>query len=83
MNKILVSVYVIAIDKKYDLFIPINLKTDVAIDFIQKSIFELSKENYMIHNEAKLYEVETGCIINKDNIVKFSGMKNGSNLLLI
>lgn len=84
MKKILVSIFVLCIGEQYDLFIPIDMKLLDAINLIQKSIYELSGEEYVIRkdNEVLLYN-DDGKIINSNNIVKFSGLKNGSRVLLV
>lgn len=83
MDKILVSIYVLAIDEEYDMFIPINEKVSNIVDLIQQTIKELSGGYYQINSKALLYNGIDGNIINSNNIVKFSGLKNGSRLLLI
>ncbi len=83
MDKILISVYVLAIDEEYDMFIPINEKVSNVVDLIQQSVNELSGGYYQINSKALLYNGIDGNIINSNNIVKFSGLKNGSRLLLI
>lgn len=83
MDKILISVYVLAIDEEYDMFIPINEKVFNIIDLVQQTIKELSGGYYQINSKALLYNGIDGNIINSNNIVKFSGLKNGSRLLLI
>lgn len=83
MDKILISVYVLSLDEHYDLFVPINLKATQFVGMLQKLIYELSGENYVIQNEVRLIEQDTGQIINLNNIIKYSGIKNGSKLLLL
>ena len=82
MNKILVTVYVLTLDNQYDLLIPININTIDAIDLIQNSIVDLVGEEYIVNKNAFLYD-EKGCIINPNNIIKFSGLKNGSKVMLV
>lgn len=82
MNKILVTIYVFAIETQYDILIPINIKVKDAIELLQDSIIDLSGNSYVKNPEAVLYDGE-GKIINPENIVKFSGLKNGSKLLLV
>ena len=55
-----------------------------AINLIQKSIFEMSEGNYVIKqdNQIMLFN-EAGNIINSNNVVKYSGLKNGSKVLMI
>lgn len=83
MNKILVTFYVPTIDEEYNLFIPINLKLSDALKLIQQAIFDLSGEYYVINSNAVLIDSLEGKIINSNNIVKFSGLRNGSKVMLI
>jgi len=83
MNKILITVYVLYTGEEYDLFVPIGLKVSNVIDLIQKTVNELDNQVYVIKpsEEIKLFD-EKGNIINQNNIVKFSGLKNGSKVVL-
>ena len=83
MDQILVNIYVLTIDDNFDMFIPINENVSNLITKIQKSIYELSNEEYVINPNAVLYNGIDGKIINPNNIVKFSGLTNGSRLLLV
>ena len=84
MKRILISILVLSIEEEYDIFIPIDMKFNQVINLIQKSIYELSEERYTIKkdNEVILFN-EDGYIINTNNVVKFSGVKNGSKLVLV
>lgn len=82
MNKILVTVYVLCLETQYDLLIPINLTIKESVDLIQQAICELTSNSYKKNTEALLYD-ENGKVINYNNIVKFSGLKNGSKVMLI
>lgn len=82
MNKILITIYVLKIEKQFDLMIPINLSVKEAIDLIQDAIVELSANSYKKNMDAIIYD-EDGKNINLENIVKFSGLKNGSKVLLV
>ena len=81
MNKILITIYVVSLNEEYDIFLSIGLKFDEIIDIIQDSLCELSNNNYQKKENVDLY-TSTGLLINKNNIVKFSGLKNGMKLLL-
>ena len=82
MDKILVSIYVLKIDETYDIYIPINKNTKEVLDIIQKEIVKLSSDTYILNDKAALY-TEEGTIINTNNMVRFSGLKNGQKLLLV
>jgi hypothetical protein len=64
------------------MFLPINLKVSDAMILIQNTIKEMSEDNYEINDSAILYSCEDGKIINFNNIVKFSGLKNGCKVIL-
>ena len=82
MNKILVSIYVLALDDYYDILLPINLKMTEAIDLIQNTIIELSSGNYQKHENVMLMNAE-GKIINSNNVVRLSGLTNGCRVVLL
>ena len=83
MDKILVNIMVPSIDNSFSVKIPINLEMSVVVSLIQKTIVELSDNAYVIKESIKLYDRNTGYLINTNNIVKFSGLKNGSSILLL
>ncbi len=82
MEKILVSFYVLAIEEEFDMFLPIGMKMSEVLKNIQQSIQELSEGNYEINQNPLLYNDLDGTLINTNNIVKFSGLKNGSRVLM-
>lgn len=83
MKKVLVNVYVLSLDKSFDVLLPINLLMSEAIELIQSSISEMSGGVYVIKSDAKIYEGNTGYLVNMNNIVKFSGIRNGSKIMLV
>lgn len=83
MKKVLVSVYVLSLDKTYDILLPINLSMKDVIDLIKSAIVEMSNGVFVNSNDSKLYEGNTGKLVNINNIVKFSGIRNGCKLMLV
>ncbi len=81
MKELLITIYVLSLQEEYDLFIPISLKMREAISLIQDSIVEMSDGNYEKKDQVYLYD-ENGNVINDNNPVKYSGLKNGSKVLL-
>jgi hypothetical protein len=81
MKKILITIFVLSLQEEYDVFIPISLNLNVAIDLIQNSLVELSNGNY-IKVENPLIFSENGLLINNGSTVKYSGLKNGSKVIL-
>lgn len=81
-NKLLVSIEIPAIEKKYDLFIPINKKMGTIKSYIIKSVNELSggilnKKNYLF------FDIDTGVKYGNNVYVKDSGIKNGSRIIMV
>lgn len=82
MKKILVTIYVLSLQQEFDVFIPIAMNMKDAILLIQDSIVKLSNENYQKKDNIMLFD-EDGKIINLNNKAKFSGLNNGSKVVLV
>lgn len=82
MKKILVTIYVLSLQQEFDVFIPIAMNMKDAILLIQDSIVKLSNENYQKKDNVMLFD-EDGKIINLNNKAKFSGLNNGSKVVLV
>lgn len=82
MNKILVTLYVVSIDEEFDIFLPIGKKISDLLNIIQDSIVDLSNDNYIKKDNVLLY-TSNGLIVNPNNIVKYSGLKNGCKICLL
>lgn len=82
MKKILVTIYVLSLQQEFDVFIPIAMNMKDAISLIQDSIVKLSNENYKKKDNVMLFD-EDGKIINLNNKAKFSGLNNGSKVVLV
>ncbi len=82
MNNILVTIYVLSLDESYDLLLPINLKVEEVLEMIQNTLYEMSSNNYVKHDKAYLINID-GNIINNNNLVRLSGLKNGCKVVLI
>ncbi len=53
-----------------------------VLNFIQNAIKDLSDGSYVVKENIKLYDKSTGYLINPNNIVKYSGLKNGCSIML-
>ena len=82
MNRLLISVEVPSIEKKFDLFIPINKKMGTIKKYVIKSIQELS-DGLLQDKMYFFFDVDTGTKYDNDVYVKDSGIKNGSRIILI
>lgn len=83
MNKIMVNVFVPTLDMNFDIELPINLEMEKVISKIQNAIYEISDKAYIQNPDVKLYDKFTGLLINTNNIVKYSGLTNGSSIMMI
>ena len=82
-NKILIELEIPLIEKKYDLFIPINKKIgtikNTLISFIQNEYGFSIKDT----GSVSIIEKETGNVLNEDIFVYDSIIRNGTKILLI
>ncbi len=82
-NKILIELEIPLIEKKYDLFIPINKKIGTIKSLIDKALVELTDSAYSPNNESNFYSKDSGEIYDVNKTVRDTDLKNGSRILLI
>lgn len=82
MNKILLTVKVPMIEKKYDIKIPISKNIGVARELLIKTINELSEGHYPNKNNAVLL-LSDGTILKETAIIKDYNLKNGDTIIII
>lgn len=82
-NKILIELEIPLIEKKYDLFIPINKKVGTIKNLIESSLVELTENAYEIREDTNLYSKETGTIYDVNQTVRDTDLKNGSRIILL
>ena len=83
MNKILVEVFLPALEQSYDVFIPLESKLSEVILLLTKVLNDLSNGCYIARDDAILCDRETGNIFSINMSVFELGLKNGSKLMLI
>ncbi len=83
MNKILVLVYIPEIEQEYDVYIPINKKIGTIKKYLISSVEEFNDGNVSNIENLKLYDKESSMKYNNDTLVKDSGIKNGTKLILM
>ena len=82
-NKILIELEIPLIEKKYDLFIPINKKVGTIKSLIENSLVELTDNAYTPKEDTNFYSKETREIYDVNKTVRDTDLKNGSRILLI
>ena len=83
MDSIYVNVFVPALDQSFDIELPINLEMEYVSKNIQNSIKELTEDAYVVKDDIQIFDKSTGDLINTNNIVKYSGLKNGSSIMIL
>lgn len=82
-NKVLVELIVPEIDRKFNLFIPVNKKVGNIIVLLNKSVTDLTNGLYNGTSTTSIYDRLTGKKYNIDDIVRNTDIRNGSTLILI
>ena len=82
-NKILIELEVPLIEKKYDLFIPINKKVGTIKSLIEDELVQLTEGSYKKDESTNLYSKETGIIYDINKNIRDTDLKNGSGMILI
>ena len=83
MNKILVKVYVPQLEKKYDIWIPINKTVYTIISSITKGINSLNKVSLEEGYIMKLYNKANSEIYDLEKKIIDTDIRNGTELIMI
>lgn len=82
-NKILIELEIPLIEKRYDLFIPINKKIGTVKNLIENALVELTDSAYVTKDDSNFYSKETGEIFDVNKTVRDTNLRNGSRIILI
>ncbi len=82
-NKILIELEIPLIEKRYDLFIPINKKIGTVKNLIENALVELTDNAYVPKDDSNFYSKETGEIFDVNKTVRDTNLRNGSRIILI
>ena len=82
-NKVLVSVNIPILEKKYDIYFPVNRKIFNVINMIKTSLYELSLGSFDMTKEYTLYNMENGEPYDMNMLVRESNIRNGSKVILL
>lgn len=82
-NKILIELEIPLIEKRYDLFIPINKKVGTVKNLIENVLVELTDSAYVPKDDSNFYSKETGEIFDVNKTVRDTNLRNGSRIILI
>ena len=82
-NKILNNINVSELDKKYDIYLPLNKKINAIIRLLEKAINQMSEEKISLSKNRMLIDYETGIRIEEELLLKDTSIKNGTKLILL
>ena len=82
-NKVLVSLSVPILERKYDVYFPINRKIHNVIDMLKTSLFDLSSGSFKVDQNYVLYNKETGVAYDMNMIVRNTDIRNGSKIVML
>ena len=82
MDKVLVVLYVPALEKKYDIWIPANKKIHTIIKLLTKAVSELNDSSY-VADKPLLYDKNTGKPYDLNLIIKDTDIRSGAEVVLI
>ena len=83
MNKILVTVYVPAVMKTFEVYIPLSSKLYEIKQLIEKAIVEVTDGSFQPSANNIVCAKDTGIIYNINLTVDQIGLKNGSQLMIV
>ncbi len=82
-NKILVEIVVPSIEKKYDVYLPVNRKIGNITILLCRAINEFTNGMYLGDTSVCLYNNMTGEKYKIDDLLRKTDIKNGSTLVLM
>ena len=82
-NKILIEVEVPMVEKKYDLYIPVNKRVGTIKKLLEETISEITDKAYKPSEATNFFSKETGMIYDVNQNVRDTDLKNGSRIILI
>lgn len=83
MNKILVEIYVPALMRSFEAFIPTKSKVYDVLQLIEAAVRELSDGSFQPDDSVLFCERNTGIIYNINMSIEQIGLENGSQLMLV
>ena len=82
-DKILINLYIPFLEKKYEVFIPANKKIGEIIYLIGNSLKDITNGYYIYKKNERLYNRTTGAEYNYDEIIKYTNIRNGTELIFM
>lgn len=82
-NKVLVRLYVPMIERKFEVWLPLNKRLCNIVKLLVKAIDEFSRGYYKPENLPSLYDKTTAMQYDLNLTIKDTNIRNGTELILI
>jgi len=82
-NKYLIELKIPELDKKYDIYIPVNKKLFTVMELILKAVYDINNLDMSNMKKRNLVNKYTGEIYNENKLVRDTSINNGTCLILI
>lgn len=82
-EKVLVEVLVPAAGQKYDVFLPLGIRMQEAVQLVAAALSDLNEGSFQASKDTLLCSADTGTIYDINREVAELGIQNGSRLMLI
>ena len=83
MDKVLIDIFLPAINRSFEVYIPLDSKFYEITPLVSKMLSELSNGLFISGDDSILYERKTGNILNINMSASQLNIKNGDNLMLL
>ena len=83
MDKVLIDIFLPAINRSFEVYIPLDSKFYEITPLVSKMLSELSNGLFISGDDSILYERKTGNILNTNMSARQLNIKNGDNLMLL
>ena len=78
-NKLFVNLYVLVLDKHFELFLPVDEKVGNIVKLLDKSLLEVYSNN----KNLCLLNLYSGNLYKNNDIIRNTDIQNGTRLILI
>ena len=83
MDKVLIDIFLPAINRSFEVYIPLDSKFYEITPLVSKMLSELSNGLFISGDDSVLYDRKTGNILNINMSARQLNIKNGDNLMLL
>lgn len=83
MNKVLINLYVPALDEVFELLVLEDKKLSEIYQLLSSAIVDISYNELLLNEAINIYDRESMILYNKDFTLKENGIVNGTKLILM